>query len=321
MTSRARNHQLFSFVSLCQPLNLSLYMCGIHLSVSRGETHGPDQDVISTLTSRGPDAFQSVSVSVQSQSSKYTLNFCASVLALRGSNVQVQPLVDSETGSILCWNGEAWKKDGNRVTGNDSLLVLNALLSAAASDSASSCITQALTTFTGPFAFVFYDALSSTVYYGRDRLGRRSLIFQTEASGNLVLCSVSDPSLGKPKEVSTDHLNALSFQNGHLHMQSIPWSTALPTINTSAPDATVNETGPRQESLESLLHHLTESLKLRILDIPDHSNLHQDPTAAKVAILFSGGLDCTVLARLAHDMLPSTHSIDLLNVAFENPVP
>lgn len=38
-----------------------------------------------------------------------------------------------------------------------------------------------------------------------------------------------------------------------------------------------------------------------------------------VSILFSGGLDCTILARLVHDLLPREQSIDLLNVAFENP--
>jgi asparagine synthetase B (glutamine-hydrolysing) len=41
--------------------------------------------------------------------------------------------------------------------------------------------------------------------------------------------------------------------------------------------------------------------------------------SAKVAVLFSGGLDCTLLARLSHDILPINEPIDLLNVAFENP--
>ena len=41
--------------------------------------------------------------------------------------------------------------------------------------------------------------------------------------------------------------------------------------------------------------------------------------AVTISILFSGGLDCTVLARLIHDLLPQEQSIDLLNVAFENP--
>ncbi len=39
----------------------------------------------------------------------------------------------------------------------------------------------------------------------------------------------------------------------------------------------------------------------------------------RVAILFSGGLDCALLARLIHDILPPESDVDLLNVAFENP--
>lgn len=36
-------------------------------------------------------------------------------------------------------------------------------------------------------------------------------------------------------------------------------------------------------------------------------------------MLFSGGLDCTVVARMCHDIIPVDQSIDLINVAFENP--
>ena len=39
----------------------------------------------------------------------------------------------------------------------------------------------------------------------------------------------------------------------------------------------------------------------------------------RVAVLFSGGLDCSVLARMLDDALPKEQEIDLLNVAFENP--
>jgi asparagine synthetase B (glutamine-hydrolysing) len=38
-----------------------------------------------------------------------------------------------------------------------------------------------------------------------------------------------------------------------------------------------------------------------------------------VGILFSGGLDCLCLAALVNSHLPNDQSIDLLNVAFENP--
>lgn len=36
-------------------------------------------------------------------------------------------------------------------------------------------------------------------------------------------------------------------------------------------------------------------------------------------MLFSGGLDCTTLALLADQYIPSHQTIDLINVAFENP--
>jgi asparagine synthetase B (glutamine-hydrolysing) len=62
-----------------------------------------------------------------------------------------------------------------------------------------------------------------------------------------------------------------------------------------------------------------------VLNIPDPPLLpgstldDGSPTPARLAVLFSGGLDCTVLARLSHELLPTSEPIDLLNVAFQNP--
>jgi asparagine synthetase B (glutamine-hydrolysing) len=70
--------------------------------------------------------------------------------------------------------------------------------------------------------------------------------------------------------------------------------------------------------VEQLQQHLCESLKLRILNVPIPPGVDKD-RHVRVAILFSGGLDCTVLARMAHDLLPTEQQIDLINVAFENP--
>lgn len=59
------------------------------------------------------------------------------------------------------------------------------------------------------------------------------------------------------------------------------------------------------------------SIQLRIKHVREAYSNESD--TAKIAILFSGGLDCSILARIAHDILPNDESIDLLNVAFENP--
>lgn len=55
-----------------------------------------------------------------------------------------------------------------------------------------------------------------------------------------------------------------------------------------------------------------------MLNVPVPPGLDQEHNV-RIAILFSGGLDCTVLARLVHDILPADQHIDLINVAFENP--
>lgn len=70
-------------------------------------------------------------------------------------------------------------------------------------------------------------------------------------------------------------------------------------------------------AISTLTQKLTYSLSLRTQNVP----LLPVMTARhpRVAILFSGGLDCTVLARLIHELLPLEQEVDLLNVAFENP--
>lgn len=71
-------------------------------------------------------------------------------------------------------------------------------------------------------------------------------------------------------------------------------------------------------SVEELEVRLRQSLARRVEDVPEPPGYIRGQSA-KVAVLFSGGLDCTLLARLSHEILPIEEPIDLLNVAFENP--
>jgi asparagine synthetase B (glutamine-hydrolysing) len=68
-----------------------------------------------------------------------------------------------------------------------------------------------------------------------------------------------------------------------------------------------------------LKDQLLESLRLRVLDVPEPPGAEKQKSKARVAVLFSGGLDCTVLARLIHDVMEPSQEVDLINVAFENP--
>lgn len=76
----------------------------------------------------------------------------------------------------------------------------------------------------------------------------------------------------------------------------------------------LNNSSPSVQQLEA---HTTQSLRLRALNIPVPPKVSDSD--ARVAVLFSGGLDCTVLARMLSDIIAPSQSVDLLNVAFENP--
>ncbi|KAF9804197.1 hypothetical protein SFRURICE_020625 [Spodoptera frugiperda] len=66
---------------------------------------------------------------------------------------------------------------------------------------------------------------------------------------------------------------------------------------------------------------LEKSIKLRLQKQPNRCkkclNTEGDCKHCTVGILFSGGLDCTILAVLADKYLPREQSIDLINVAFK----
>ena len=66
------------------------------------------------------------------------------------------------------------------------------------------------------------------------------------------------------------------------------------------------------------LGYLSDSVGRRVIDQRAVSSGSGDQSA-RIAVLFSGGIDCSILAVLASQHLPTHEPIDLLNVAFENP--
>src|SRR5271154_6499629 len=83
-----------------------------------------------------------------------------------------------------------------------------------------------------------------------------------------------------------------------------------------------NGTGEDPSISAQFLDILKSALSIRTRTIPQtHSYPHKSvrEITPRIAVLFSGGLDCSVLAFLIHALLPPTEPIDLINVAFENP--
>ena len=291
-------------------------MCGIFFSVAPGAPIHPGDQTKAQLIARGPDSYKSFSVTI---SGHISVTLVASVLALRGDHVEEQPMHHADF--VLCWNGEAWKVNEDTVHGNDStrVFVLLQQASNASGVDHQQAIVHTLQAIAGPFAFTYLDGPNSTIFYGRDRLGRRSLLVDRSRENSLTVCSVPVESVDTQMiEVDPAAIHFVDMKGKQLIFGQVPWSDAQPSINNMLPSHPLHPT-PSPGGVENFLKHLTNALTLRVVDIPTHSQTQQHQNSAKVAILFSGGLDCTLLARLVHDILPRDERVDLLNVAFENP--
>ncbi|KAK1783041.1 asparagine synthase-domain-containing protein [Copromyces sp. CBS 386.78] len=357
-------------------------MCGIHAVLTPpGITHTVSADLTRCLCNRGPDYLGQVERRVTSSSSSSTstnsdwssswdscwnLKLTSTVLALRGDHVAKQPLTEN-TGSVLCWNGEAWRINGEPVKGNDGEEIWRLLRGVEADVEVSASVTATTAPISteeeqkkfldvfraieGPFAFVYWYEAGRKVFFGRDRLGRRSLMMKRgERTGEVVLSSVAEGlKSGDPhgnangsngwKEVEADGIYVLnlallpSSSDGVtpavLEPVRMDWIegvdpaefvSSIGRFNKSLPPAAgyapLSATSP---SVAALKQQLIDSLSLRVLNIPQPPNADRVAHDIRVAVLFSGGLDCTVLARLAHEVMDTEQGIDLLNVAFENP--
>lgn len=192
-------------------------MCGIHVAITRKAVSGALPSPLQVcLCNRGPDHFGQVTTHLRPHASdgEAFLTFTSTVLSLRGDHVKEQPFEDSETGSVLCWNGEAWRVGGRLVQGNDGEAVFALLGNASSSETGSGdAILDALRSIEGPFSFVYFDAPSQTLYYGRDRLGRRSLLLcRDDAEGSLVISSVAETCEDKWKEVEADGVYSVALR-------------------------------------------------------------------------------------------------------------
>ena len=353
-------------------------MCGIHAVIEvfkPGDTEGQSHGIgtlppalCSRLCRRGPDHLGRVEATSRPRKdgTAVRLELTSTVLALRGDGLTKQPFVETGNESsvagvaqrVLCWNGEVWRVDGAAasIDGNDGQLLFDRLTD---TDTDTDDVLGVMRAVEGPFAFVYYDGARGRLYYGRDRLGRRSLLQQTTASGRFVLSSVSDAAEGEGEgegespplpwtEVEADGIYEVDL---HGEDQDRPWTvvrhnwsnkfagdsndvvSGIGRFNMASDPGDSEPLSASTPSVVQLGDQLTESMRLRILHVPRPPRTTTTTTTTtttmgasqpsevdtRVAVLFSGGLDCTVLARIAHDLLPPDQGIDLINVAFENP--
>lgn len=213
-------------------------MCGILVELSRRNPPQPQCTRLLELNSRrGPDSLQTRTF----KNGDTTLRFTSTVLSLRGRELTAQPMVEEEEGevrSVMCWNGEAWRVGGEEVEEgvNDTGLVWERLKSAARNEESTTAILKALGEIEGPYAFVFYEACKHRVWFGRDCLGRRSLVrHDNEEELQLSSTGVRGDQEGPWNEVEADGVYYVDLTSENLDTQHIPYSQSSEVLQTVGP--------------------------------------------------------------------------------------
>ncbi|XP_016451119.1 uncharacterized protein LOC107775846 [Nicotiana tabacum] len=131
------------------------------------------------------------------------LQFVGATLQLRGVNPIVQPLLDV-SGNILVYNGEIFGGIQMSSDSNDTEILMQHLGQCCSrissphnenhtSGERRSSVPELLSRIKGPWALIYWQSSSKTLWFGRDALGRRSLLvhWPTKEDPRFLLSSVS----------------------------------------------------------------------------------------------------------------------------------
>lgn len=335
-----------------------------------------------------------------SNTSPVVISGVSSVLSLQGGRIVEQPCFPDKASSqsFLMWNGEVFGGEACPPGGgSDTIAVAHHFFALEKEASTAPVFLHRVARFLetqveGPYGFVYYASSLCFFAFGRDPIGRRSLLVHyTPQESELLISSVgmqSHHELQKrqplvshsvegrkrgrgaddeedegdddsPEDEATcwielpvtgifgykaDRLQS-DATAGPLQLLLSPWAQKEHLINpllrtlpassaTSGFPALPSWCTPLLTGKVSQLHHLalmSQSLTERLVYQTAQQYLLAlaasvyrriqpstrgvDPTRP-VGVLFSGGLDCAVLAALAHYLLPVSTPIELINVVF-----
>ncbi|CAI5758072.1 unnamed protein product [Candida verbasci] len=247
-------------------------------------------DLIYKIANRGPNYLNFTRFNHDS----VNFQLFTSILSLRKPFTS-QPIFKDDF--IFQFNGELYNQEC--LDCNDTQFIINKLHENLLDDRNGSII-KTLKSLEGEFAIILIDLSDNKIYFGRDSIGKRSLTYSLN-SQELIISSVSLPNFIDCKnEIYEYNLLTNDLITHKLHY--LP----KPTFETSKTE---------NELVSELYTRLLNSTKIRLDSIFPLTTTENE---SKLAILFSGGLDCTIIANLICRLI-SNQSIDLLTVGFENP--
>jgi len=161
----------------------------------------------------------------------------------------------------------------------------------------------------------YFEASRSILWFGRDVLGRRSLLSRTPTAEHpcLLLASAvpcDAPLVGAWLELPPG-IYSLALGQPAAEVQRHAWADSVPAALQHYERLPV--TCSSGDAAAAVLTALDAAVARRVVNA---RRLGGPPSAATVLVLFSGGLDSALLAALAHRHVPADQPIDLATVCF-----
>lgn len=275
------------------------------LDLQQSIQYSIERNLISIMA-RGPDSVQYVQFSL----GNVHFLLLSSVLSLRQPFTK-QPLFDA--GLMLQYNGELYLD--SCLEENDTNFLFQRILAAVTASNTvedrERAILSAVTDLDGEYAFVVTDTTSHKVFFGKDTVGKRSLLYSRSDSQLLISSTLPNKDDAIECEGGTTYIGDLQT------FEIIGITTAKPKyLSIRANFSTsFNNLTQRTNDLHTKLTHACLTRQDTIAPLETTAEIH-------VGVLFSGGLDCTVVAAVLAQNYVSENKpvvIDLLSVGFENP--
>ncbi|GMM38576.1 putative asparagine synthase [Saccharomycopsis crataegensis] len=300
------------------------------------------KSLVPKILARGPNYASLMTHSISSPSSSINLRMFSSVLSLRAPFTS-QPISDSRY--ILQFNGELYNEDlleNNVCNHNDTSYYSSKLAETLGTEEE---VIKVIRLIKGEFSYVVVDKVENKVYFGKDSVGRRSLFHRIE-DGELYVSSIYPHGESDWKDCEAGIIYVLNLNTADWnHLAETPRSIIEVTKTVS--------TGPESKTQDDIdyvagfLEVFRKSIKDRMMTIEpfhfkdlgneyvppcdltnaiyDQENSSVECTNAQFGILFSGGIDCTLIAGICGELLTKScestspkPTIDLLNVSFNN---
>lgn len=280
-------------------------------------------NLFSALSRRGPDLHHREDFDVVDG---VHIALLGCVLSLRGKTPTRQPAQDGK--DLLLFNGEIYDIDEEDEQSDTARLLLR--LKKAQGDEAE--MLHFLDSMRGPWSIIYWCSSSQKLYFGKDRLGRRSLLVKIHGKNRLTIASVASdtessgfvelPPAGLFFVDPVSHPCRIGLVErtrtilGHEAMERAEMSSAsfLPaTWLRSVPREAFQSVDMSIDlSAQMFINVFRTSIERRLM-LSSRTGEEKKP---RFAVLFSGGIDSLFLSLMLDKCMVKSESIDLINVAF-----